>query len=649
MPKEINKSAYKYLFDINSPTDLRKIPEKSLQAVSDEVRCYMIDTISKIGGHFGAGLGMVELTVALHYVYNTPIDKLIYDVGHQGYPHKILTGRRDRLNTIRRKGGLSGFLKRAESEYDVFGAGHASTSISAALGIAAARDMNDEDYRVVSIIGDGAMTGGMAYEAMNNCGFQKRDITVILNDNNISISNNVSAFSNYFNEIYASPTVQKLRGNIWDITGKMDNIGDRIRTLASRLEGGVKAIITPGVLFQALGFKYFGPFSAHKMPQLIRILKLTKDIKGPVLLHVISEKGKGYAPAENDSHKLHAIGVIDVETGKSLKKKADKPAPPNYQDVFGDAMLEILEKNPKVVGITAAMSDGTGLDKVEEKFPDRYFDVGIAEEHGVTFAAGMAMQGITPVCAIYSTFLQRAYDQINHDCSLQNLHVVFAIDRAGLVGADGPTHHGVLDLSYLRTMQNMVVMAPKDEQELRDMLYSAIYTYTDGPVALRYPRGAAVGVKVGPMNYLPLGKSETLRIGTDIAILAVGKMVNEAEKASVILEKAGISVELVNGRFIKPVDISMIDHLSEKFDIIVTLEDNSVVGGFGAAVAEHLAQNSRSAGLKIIGIPDEFVGQGTQEELFEELQLDGKGLAKRIAAFLGKSELLLPEKIVQAH
>ena len=649
MSEEINKSAYKYLFDINSPTDLRKIPEKSLQAVSDEVRCYMIDTISKIGGHFGAGLGVVELTVALHYIYNTPVDKLIFDVGHQGYPHKILTGRRDRLNTIRRKGGLSGFLKPAESEYDVFGAGHASTSISAALGIAAARDLNKEDYRVVSIIGDGAMTGGMAYEAMNNCGFQKRDITVILNDNNISISNNVSAFSNYFNEIYASPTVQKLRGNIWDITGKMDNIGDRIRTLASRLEGGVKAIITPGVLFQALGFKYFGPISAHKMPQLIRILKLTKDIKGPVLLHVISEKGKGYAPAENDSHKLHAIGVIDVGTGKSLKKKADKPAPPNYQDVFGDAMLEILEKNPKVVGITAAMSDGTGLDKVEEKFPDRYFDVGIAEEHGVTFAAGMAMQGVTPVCAIYSTFLQRAYDQINHDCSLQNLHVVFAIDRAGLVGADGPTHHGVLDLSYLRTMQNIVVMAPKDEQELRNMLYSAIYTYTDGPVALRYPRGASVGVKIGPMNYLPLGKAETLRIGTDIAILAVGKMVHEAERASVILEKVGISVELVNGRFIKPLDTAMIDQLSEKFDSIVTLEDNSVVGGFGAAVAEYLAQNNRSTGLKIIGIPDEFVGQGTQEELFEELQLDGKGLAKRIAAFLGKSELLSPEKIVQAH
>ena len=635
MPDRKAGSKYKYLYNINSPNDLRKLPEDALQDVSAEVREFMIDTITKTGGHFGAGLGVVELTVALHYVYNTPLDKIIFDVGHQGYPHKILTGRRDYLHTIRHKGGLSGFLKPSESEYDVFGAGHASTSISAALGMAAARDLQDEDYRVVAVIGDGSLTGGMAYEAMNNSGVQKRDLTVILNDNDISIDTNVSAISNYFNGLFASGTVQKIRESIWDITGRMDNLGDRLRNFASRIEGGVKAIVTPGILFEAMGFNYFGPINGNNIRQLTRMLKRIKDIHGPILLHVITEKGKGYGPAERDHHKLHAIGKIDKETGKSLAAKTSVPQPPNYDRVFGKALVELCKDNPKLVGITAAMGDGTGLDQLEHEYPDRYFDVGIAEEHAVTFAAGMAKQGMTPVCAIYSTFLQRAYDQINHDCALQNLHVVFGLDRAGLVGQDGPTHHGVLDMIYLRSIPNMVIMAPKDEQELRNMLYSAVNDYTKGPVAIRYPRGKSVGVPITKMQSIPLGKFETLERGKDVAILAVGKMVKEAKIAMEILKDSNVHPELINARFIKPIDKDMLDDLYERFDKIVTIEEGQVNGGFGSAVLEHFAAKNRSdVEVLLHGIPDEYIEHGTQEELLHSLRLDGEGIANVVKKFL---------------
>jgi len=485
----VSEKKYKYLTDINYPSDLKKLHMKELPAVCEELRNYVINTISKTGGHLGAGLGVVELTVAMHYVYDTPNDKIVWDVGHQGYPHKVLTGRRDQLHTIRHKGGLSGFLKPSESEYDAFGAGHASTSISAALGIASARDILGKKHRVAAVIGDGALTGGMAYEAMNNCGVQKRDITVVFNDNNMSISSNVSAFSNYFNELFASPLVEKVRTNLWELTGKMDDFGDRIRKVASRLEGGVKAIVTPGSLFEAFGFRYFGPINGNNVIQLVRIFKLIKDLRGPILLHIITKKGKGYGPAENDSQNLHAIGEIDINTGKSIPKSTSQAVAPQYYRVFGEAMTELCEKNPKLVGITAAMAEGTGIDILQEKFPDRCFDVGIAEQHAVTFAAGLAKEGIIPVVAIYSTFLQRGFDQIIHDCALQGLHVIFALDRAGLVGEDGSTHHGVLDIAYLRSVQKMVLMSPKDEQELRDMLFSSVFYYNKGPVAIRYPRG----------------------------------------------------------------------------------------------------------------------------------------------------------------
>lgn len=623
---------YKFLQNINSPKDLRRLLVEDLPTVCDEVRDFMIDTITKIGGHFGAGLGVVELTVAMHYVFNTPSDKIVFDTGHQAYPHKILTGRRDQLHTIRKKGGLSGFLKPAESEYDAFGAGHASTSISAALGIATARDFKNENYRVAAVIGDGAMTGGLAFEGMNNCGFQKRDITVILNDNNMSINPNVSALSNYFNELYASSAVQRFRENIWEFTGKFEMLGDRLRKAASRLEDGVKAIITPGVLFEAMGFNYFGPINGHNIKKLVKVLNLVKDLKGPVLLHVMTHKGKGYKPAENDCHFFHAIGSIDKETGKSLKAVQPNAAP-EYYKVFGNALTEIAQTNKNIVGITAAMADGTGLDIFEKANPGRVIDVGIAEEHAVTLSAGIAIEGVTPVVAIYSSFLQRAIDQVAHDVALQNLPVVFAIDRAGLVGEDGQTHHGLLDIAFLRAILNMVVTAPKDEQELRDLLYSAIEHYKK-PFSIRYPRGKSLGVPIKPFKLIPLGTWETLKNGRDIAILAVGKMVRIAEDAAIQLTNKGISAEVVNCRFIKPMDTAMLDSIAARFDDIITIEDGTVVGGFGSGVLEYFATQNLKNNVKILGIPDRIVEHGTQDQLMEELGLHPQGIADTITQLI---------------
>lgn len=639
---------YKFLNEINYPEDLRKLDINDLPVVCDEVREFMIDTITKTGGHFGAGLGVVELTVALHYVYETPVDKIIFDTGHQGYPHKILTGRRDQLHTIRQYKGLSGFLKRSESEYDVFGAGHASTSISAALGVATARDLQGKDYKVAAIIGDGAMTGGLAFEAMNNCGVQKRDITVIMNDNNISIDPNVSAFSNYFNELFASPTVQKLRGEIWDLTGKLDSVGDRIRKLASRIEGGMKTIMTPGMLFEALGFDYFGPINGHNVIKLVKMLRMIKEIKTPVLLHIITEKGKGYALAESDYHRLHAIGKIDRDTGKSLTKAPDKPEPPLYYKVFGQTMVELCRMNPYVVGVTAAMLDGTGLDILDSEIPGRVFDVGIAEGHAVTFSSGMATEGIIPVVAIYSTFLQRAFDHLTHDCSLQKLHVVFAIDRAGLVGEDGATHHGVMDIVYLRAVPNMTIMAPKDEQELRDMLYSAVFDYTHGPVAIRYPRGKGVGVPLEPLKSIPYGKWEKLRYGNDVAILAVGNMVKEALKAFEILNQRNISATIINARFIKPLDLNCLEEICSSFSSIITVEEGQKAGGFGTAILEFLAEKEyHHIRVLNLGIPDKFIEHGSQAELLKELSLDSEGIANETAKFLNLSIENSIEKVME--
>lgn len=624
---EINKTDYEYLFKINSPLDLRQIPIIDLPKVCDEVRRYIIEVITKVGGHFGANLGTVELTVALHYVFDTPEDKIIFDTGHQGYPHKVLTGRRDLLPTIRQFGGISGFLKRTESEYDVFGAGHASTSISAALGIATARDLLGEDYKVVAVIGDGALTGGLAFEAMNNCGVQKRNIIVILNDNNISIDPNVSALSNYFNEFFASKTVYSIREKIWHATDKFGSWGDRLKEIMSRVEGGLKSITTPGMLFEAFGFNYFGPINGHNVLKLVKILSQIKNIKGPILLHVITEKGYGYPPAQTDSTRLHAISK--VEKKEVPEKINSKPPAPTYSDIFGKAMIELMEKDNRIIAISAAMISGSGLSNTLQLFPDRVIDVGIAEGHAVTYASGMATRGAIPVCAIYSTFLQRAFDHIIHDCALQNLHVVFALDRAGIVGEDGPTHHGFLDLAYLRIIPNMIVSAPKDEQELRNLLYSAIYYYP-GPVSIRYPRGRAVGVPINPFEPIPLGKWEKLFEGEDVAILAVGKMVVNAIMARELLLSKGITPTIVNARFIKPMDFEMLREIASTHSFILTVEDGQVLGGFGSAVAEFFIQNEQHVKLKMLGIPDIFVEHGKQDELLSSLGLDPFGITKAI-------------------
>ncbi len=622
---------YKYLYSINSPADLRTLSVPELKAVSAEVREFIIDTIAKIGGHLGAGLGTVELAVALHYVFNTPDDKLVWDVGHQAYPHKVLTGRRDSFHTIRQLGGISGFLKRSESPYDTFGAGHASTAMSAALGMAVARDLAGEKFKVVAVVGDGAMTGGMAYEAMNNAGWQKRDMIVILNDNNMSIAPNVWAISNYFTEIIANPSYNKFKANVWDLTGKLDTVGDRIRKIAARVQEGIKVVITPGMLFEALGFRYFGPINGHNTTQLVRILKEVKDLPGPILIHTITRKGKGYEPAEKDVQALHGVTPFDKVTGVSPKKAETAPA---YTKVAGKAVVDIARIESKVVGITAAMPDGTGLDQLQKEIPERFFDVGIAEQHGVTFAAGLATQGFTPIVAIYSTFLQRAFDQIVHDVALQHLHVVFCLDRAGLVGADGPTHHGVLDISYLRCIQGMVIMAPKDESELRDMLYTAVQ-YKSGPVAIRYPRGNGVGVLLKDrFDLLPLGRGEILRTGKDVAILALGNMVLPSLKAADLLDKDGINAEVVNMRFVKPIDTELINDICRRFKYILTVEDHVIDGGFGSAVSQAISELDHSdIQLKIHGVPNEFVDHGTPAELHAMVKLDAPGIASVVKNF----------------
>jgi 1-deoxy-D-xylulose-5-phosphate synthase len=618
---------YPLLSHINVPADLRRLDRSQLPEVSAEVREFLIDVISKIGGHFGAGLGTVELAVALHYVFQTPVDRVIWDVGHQAYPHKILTGRKNQLAGIRQMGGISGFLKREESEYDVFGAGHASTSLSAALGIAAARDFAKKDFHVVGVIGDGAMTGGMAYEAMNNIGMLKKRVIVILNDNGMSIAPNVWAISNFFTEIMSTRAVRRFKGRVWELTGKMEELGDRLRQIAGHVEEGVKAVLTPGVLFEALGFKYYGPVDGHHVLKIVEMLERVKEIEGPVLLHVSTQKGKGFAPAEADTKQnLHAVTPFNKITGKSLAKVPDVPPPPTYTKVFGMAMSDIARTEAKLVGITAAMPDGTGLDIFQREFPERFFDVGIAEQHGVTFAAGLATEGYIPVAAIYSTFLQRAFDQVIHDVCIQNLHVVFALDRGGLVGADGATHHGVFDLAYLRLIPNMVVMAPKDESELRDMLFTAVRYH--GPIALRYPRGTGIGVpmKAG-FDMIPIGTGEIVRAGRDVAIVAIGAMVRNTLQAAEILAREGIEAEVVNARFVKPLDTRLLDMLCARFTDLVTVEDGTIVGGFGSAIVEYVSAHHPHVRVHVHGIPDRFIEHGTPDQLYEQVDLHPVGIA----------------------
>lgn len=629
----MSEQSYPVLDMVNVPADIRGLSQAELKQLADDVRTFLIDVVSQTGGHLGAGLGSVELTVALHYIFNTPHDKLVWDVGHQAYPHKILTGRKNHLRTIRQYKGLSGFLKRSESEYDTFGAGHASTAISAGLGMVAARELTGDDYKVVCIVGDGAMTGGMAYEGMNNAGLLKKDFIVVLNDNNMSIAPNVWAISNYFTQFISNPSYNRFKANVYDLTGKLEAWGDRIRKVASRVEEGIKVIVTPGMLFEALGFRYFGPINGHNIPQLLRIFQDVKNYHGPLLVHVVTQKGKGYKPAEADVQRLHGVTPFDKITGIAAKKS---DGPPAYTKIFGNALVELAKQNPRLVGLTAAMPDGTGLDILQRAMPERFYDVGIAEQHCITFAAGLATQGCIPVAAIYSTFLQRAFDQIIHDVALQHLHVIFAMDRAGLVGADGPTHHGAFDLSYLRAIPGMVIMAPKDENELRDMLYTATL-HNEGPIALRYPRGGGTGVSLKEtFDAIPIGKGEIVRSGHDLAILGIGAMVQNALKASDSLAEEGIEAEVVNMRFVKPLDTSLLNDIGSRFTKILTLEDNVVTGGFGSSIAEYFASTGIAGlHLKIHGLPDRFVDHGSQGELQKDLQLDPAGIVGQAKELLG--------------
>ncbi|MFN3385231.1 MAG: 1-deoxy-D-xylulose-5-phosphate synthase [Candidatus Thermochlorobacter sp.] len=639
-PREDLVNYGKYLRHINSPDDLKKFSLSDLPAIAQECREFVIDLVSQYGGHFGASLGATDITVALHYIYNTPKDQLVWDVGHQAYVHKILTGRRGIFHTNRQYKGVSGFPKRSESIYDTFGVGHASTSISAATGMAVARDLRKEDYKIVAVIGDGAMTGGMAFEGLNHLGHLKTDVLVVLNDNCMSIDPNVGGLKEHLTDLTTNSTYNKIRRDIWDILSRMDNeLGERARQFIRSLEQGLKAALTPGQFFEALGFRYFGPVDGHDVVHLASLLRELREMPHPKLLHIVTIKGKGYKLAEEDQLKWHAqSSAFDKITGKSLK--APNPnAPPLYQDVFGNTITELARMDERIVGITAAMPSGTSLKILEKAIPERFFDVGIAEQHAVTFGAGLATQGMKPVVAIYSTFLQRAYDQIIHDVALQNLNVIFAMDRGGLAGADGPTHHGAFDLSYLRLIPNMVIMAPMNEQELRDMLYTAV-KYDNGPIAVRYPRGNAVGVPMRKeFTQLPIGKGELLREGDDIAFLGIGVMTNSAMKAADLLAAQGVSAAVANMRFVKPLDTALIDELCAKHERLVTVEENTIRGGFGSAVLEYLQEKGYSNKVLVIGLPDRFIDHGQPAELHKEVGLDPESICKRVLQFMGAETL----------
>ncbi|NBC26828.1 MAG: 1-deoxy-D-xylulose-5-phosphate synthase [Bacteroidetes bacterium] len=625
------------LGNINTPDDLKKLNPDQLQDLCDELREFIVDMVSVHGGHFGASLGVIELTVALHYTYNTPKDKLVWDVGHQAYGHKILTGRREQFHTNRKYKGLSGFPKRTESEYDAFGVGHSSTSISAGLGMAIARDLNNSDKKIVSVIGDGAMTGGMAFEAMNNAGALKSDMLVVLNDNNMSIDPNVGALKEYLAEITTTKTFNKMRDEIYDLLGHLKGAGEKMRKAASKLERAVTAAITPGALFQALGFKYYGPVDGHNVDALRRQLEDLRTVSGPKLLHIVTVKGKGFAPAEREQTKWHAqSSPFDKITGKSLvKKPVKKDQAPKYQDVFGEALVELAARNEDIVSMTPAMPSGSSLWPMMNTFPDRAFDVGIAEQHAVTFAAGLAAEGKKAFAALYSTFLQRAYDQVIHDIAIQKLPVVFCIDRAGLVGADGPTHHGLYDVSYLRAIPNMIVSSPMNEQELRDMMFTAS-EYNDSAWAIRYPRGRSTGMETrDEFQKTEIGKGRIISEGEKVAILSFGPIGNYVVEASEKLKKDDIHIGHYDMRYAKPLDTEMIDHVLTKYDRIITIEDGTKLGGFGSAVAEYVAEKGVAIPVKIMGTPDTVIEHGTQRELHDEVGIGPDGIVEQVKRGLG--------------
>ena len=615
----------KLLDAIHTPEDLRKLSLEELPALAEEVREEILSVVSEVGGHLASTLGAVELTLALHYAFDTPRDRIVWDTGHQGYAHKLICGRRERLSTIRQLGGLSGFLSREESEYDVFGAGHAGTSVSAALGMVAAKSLSGANHKVVSVISDGGLSAGLTFEGLNQAGHLGKDLIVVLNDNEIFIDPRVGAFSSFLSKQLTTDVAVRLQHNLGHLMRTLPKVGENLYHVARKLKESFLGLVTPGFLFEALGFQYVGPIDGYDMAEMIQTFHNVKKIAHPTLIHVITRKGKGYKPAEQDPIKYHSVTPFHVLTGKAKKEKGPIPS---YTDVFAEALIRLAKENPKVVGITAAMGSGTGIDKFSRALPDRSYDVGIAEQHAVTFAAGMATEGWVPVVAIYSTFLQRGYDEILHDVCLQNLHVVLALDRGGLVGADGPTHHGVFDFAYLRPIPNMVVMAPKDENELRRMLKTAIDH--DGPIALRYPRGEGWGVEMEKeIRPLEIGKGELLRDGKDIAIIAIGNTVVPALKAAQDLAKLGIDAAVVNARFVKPLDRELLLEVLTRIPRAITVEDNVLQGGFGSAVAELLADEGMTGvSLRRLGVPDRFIPHGTQDELRKICGIDKDAVAQ---------------------
>lgn len=625
---------YALLNRIEKPEDVKALTVRELEQLASELRHFIIDTVSQNGGHLAPNLGTVELTLALYSVFSFPEDKLVWDVGHQAYTHKILTGRRDAFKTLRKKGGITGFPNRSESVYDAFGVGHASTSISAALGMALARDAKGEKNQVIAVIGDGALTGGESFEALNNAGDLGTKLIVILNDNEMSIDANVGAMSEYLSRIRIAPQYARAKRDMGSLLMSIPHIGDKVYKTASHLKDGVRSVLVPGSLFEEMGFHYIGPIDGHNIALLEEVLTSAKEMEGPVLIHIHTVKGKGYKPAEQAPDKFHGVGCFDPSTGKSAKKAG---CAPSYTSVFSKALIDLAKDRPDILAITAAMPSGTGLKAFGQAYPKRFFDVGIAEEHAMTLAAGMAAAGMHPVIALYSTFAQRAYDQLIHDVCLQNLPVTLCLDRAGLVGEDGPTHHGVFDLSYLRQMPNMCVMAPKDEEELRHMLATAIAI--EGPAAVRYPRGAGLGVPLtDSLETLPVGKAEVLQEEGDIAFLAVGTMVEKAKEAAAILKEEGIEAAVVNMRFIKPLDTELLGEMARTKRLLITAEENVLAGGFGSAVAEYLADNGIEVPLLRFGIPDRFIEQGTRRELLSLCGLQPDEMAERIRERLSQMD-----------
>ena len=621
-----------FLDNVNNPSDLKKIKREDLPAVANEIRQVLLQTISKRGGHLASNMGVVELTIAMHYVFDNPTDKFVWDVGHQSYVHKLLTGRRERFDSLRQYGGLSGFTKREESENDHWNCGHGGTSISGALAFAMARDLKKEKNKVLAVIGDGSLTAGMALEGLNHTGHVKNDMIVVLNDNEMAIAPNVGGISAHLSQIMTGQVMTKIKSQVDQLLLSIPGIGKEISHYAHRIDESIKGVFIPGRLFEDLGFRYIGPVEGHDVDELIESFESIKDLKGPTLIHVITQKGKGYKVAEENSYVWHGAKPFDIETGKFHKKSAN----PTYTAVFADALIELAKEDEKIVGITAAMPDGTGINKFEKEFPNRTIDVGMAEQHGVGLAGAMSIEGFRPVAAIYSTFLQRAYDQVVHDVCLMNLSVTFAMDRAGIVGEDGPTHQGLYDIAYLRTLPNMVVMAPKDENELRHMLKTAIYH--QGPAALRYPRGSGLGVKVDKeMKSLEIGKAELLKDGKDFAIFAYGHMVGSALETATLLERKGLSVAVINARFAKPIDKEMLSKYAKSTGSIVTMEEHSLHGGFGSAVLEALEElDISNVRVKRIGVPDIVVEHGSPTIIRKDLKLDVESMTETIQEFLSR-------------